>query len=63
MALDVALAQIAPVWLDRDATLDKVIATMDEAAARGARLTGGRDIRLCHRPLGQCAVRRRLQSL
>lgn len=38
MALDVALAQIAPVWLDRDATLDKVIATMDEAAARGAQL-------------------------
>ena len=34
MALEVALAQIAPVWLDRGATLEKIIATLDEAAVR-----------------------------
>jgi nitrilase len=38
MALEVALAQIAPVWLDRGATLEKIIATLDEAAQRGAQL-------------------------
>ncbi len=36
--LRVALAQIAPVWLDRDATTRRVLARMDEAAAAGARL-------------------------
>ena len=38
MTLEVALAQIAPVWLDRQATLEKILAALDEAAARGARL-------------------------
>ena len=38
MALDVALAQITPVWLDRDATLAKILATLEDAAARGAGL-------------------------
>ncbi|MBP7549269.1 MAG: carbon-nitrogen hydrolase family protein [Gemmatimonadaceae bacterium] len=36
--LVVAAAQIAPVWLDRDRTTAKVIASMHEAAAAGARL-------------------------
>lgn len=36
--LTVALAQCAPVWLDRQATLDKVLAQMNEAAAAGAEL-------------------------
>ena len=36
--LPVALAQIAPVLLDRDATLAKVVAGVEEAAAGGARL-------------------------
>jgi nitrilase len=38
MALEVALVQIAPAWLDRGATLEKIIAALEEAAARGARL-------------------------
>ncbi len=38
MALEVALAQIAPAWLDRDATLAKILATLGHAASRGARL-------------------------
>ena len=36
--LRVAAAQLAPVWLDRAATLDKVLAAMAEAADHGARL-------------------------
>lgn len=36
--LTVALAQLAPVWLDREATLAKVLSAMDEAADKGARL-------------------------
>ncbi len=36
--LRVALAQIAPVLLDRDATLAKVVASVDKAAAQGAEL-------------------------
>lgn len=36
--LIVALAQMAPVWLDREATLDKVVAQVREAAASGARV-------------------------
>lgn len=36
--LTVALAQLAPVWLDREATLAKVLAAMDQAAAEGAEL-------------------------
>lgn len=35
--LTIALAQIAPVWLDRAATLDKIIAFTREAAGQGAR--------------------------
>lgn len=34
----VAVAQIAPVWLDRDATLAKIIDRVDEASGSGARL-------------------------
>ncbi len=34
----IAAAQIAPAWLDRAATLERVIAAVDEAAAKGARL-------------------------
>jgi nitrilase len=34
----VALAQIAPVWLDRDATMAKVVSTIEAAGAQGARL-------------------------
>lgn len=34
----VALCQIAPVFLDRDATLDKVLAALDDAAHEGAQL-------------------------
>ncbi len=34
----VAIAQIAPVWLDRDATIARVVAAIDEAGAQGARL-------------------------
>ncbi|MEL6442979.1 MAG: carbon-nitrogen hydrolase family protein [Bacteroidota bacterium] len=36
--LTVALAQLAPVWLDRDATLAKVLDATAEAADRGAAL-------------------------
>lgn len=36
--LTLALAQIAPVWLDRDATLAKVVGSIQEAAAADARL-------------------------
>lgn len=36
--LTVALAQISPVWLDRDATLQKVIDAMDMAANEGVQL-------------------------
>ena len=38
MALNVALAQIAPVWLDRDATLAKMLEYVRRAADEGARL-------------------------
>ena len=34
----VAIAQLAPVFLDRAATLDKAVAALDEAARAGARL-------------------------
>ena len=36
--LTVALAQLAPVWLDRDATLLKVLNAIDQAATEGAEL-------------------------
>ena len=36
--LRVAAAQIAPVWLDRDATLARVVETIDEAAVSGVEL-------------------------
>jgi nitrilase len=36
--LSVALAQISPVWLNRAATLDKVMVAMREAKSQGARL-------------------------
>lgn len=36
--LTVALAQIAPVWLNREATLDKVAAAIREAATAGSQL-------------------------
>jgi nitrilase len=36
--LRVALAQIAPVWLDRDATVLKIVAAIDDAALQGAKL-------------------------
>ncbi len=38
MTTTIALAQIAPVWLDRQATLAKVVDRVREAAAAGARL-------------------------
>jgi nitrilase len=34
----VALVQIAPVWLEREATLEKIIAQLEEAAGQGAQL-------------------------
>lgn len=34
----VAAAQISPVWLDRDATVDRAVSAVHEAAGRGARL-------------------------
>ena len=37
-SLRVALAQIAPVWLDREATLEKVVAQVQAAAAEGCGL-------------------------
>ena len=36
--LKIAIAQIAPVWLDRAATLDKVVGSIETAAGQGARL-------------------------
>ncbi|MFT4939193.1 MAG: nitrilase [Paraglaciecola sp.] len=36
--LTVALAQIAPVWLDRDLTINKILAAISEAADKGAEL-------------------------
>ena len=38
MTLKVALAQVAPAWLNRRATLEKIIARMEQAAAEGAGL-------------------------
>lgn len=37
-ALTVGLAQIAPVWLDRERTLDKVLAAVAQAAEQGCHL-------------------------
>lgn len=37
-SLTVAIAQIAPVWLDRRRTLAKIVDQMQQAAAQGARL-------------------------
>ncbi len=37
-SMQIALAQIAPVWLDREATIDKVLGFIDQAARRSARL-------------------------
>ena len=34
----VAVDQAAPVWLDLDATIDKTIALIEQAAAAGAKL-------------------------
>jgi len=36
--LTVALAQLAPVWLDREQTLEKILAAVDEAARENAAL-------------------------
>ncbi len=36
--LTVAIAQIAPVWLNRDATIDKVVRAIEEASEKGASL-------------------------
>lgn len=36
--LNIALAQIAPVWLNRDATLEKILSATSDAAARQADL-------------------------
>ena len=36
--LKVAMAQIAPVWLNKEATLQKVIVQMEEAAQKGSEL-------------------------
>ena len=36
--LKVALAQIAPVWLDKKATLDKIVSTLEDAAREKAEL-------------------------
>jgi nitrilase len=38
MALKIALAQMAPVWLNRSATLEKIIGQVEQAAASGAGL-------------------------
>ena len=38
MSLKVALVQMEPVWLNRNATLEKVIGKVEKAAANGARL-------------------------
>jgi nitrilase len=38
MTLRVALAQIAPAWLNRAATLEKLLARVEQAAAEGAQL-------------------------
>jgi nitrilase len=38
MNLKVALAQIAPAWLNREATLEKILASLEQAAAEGAGL-------------------------
>ena len=37
-ALTVALAQVAPIWGDREATLGKVATAIEQAASQGARL-------------------------
>ena len=39
----VAVVQAAPVWLDLDATVDKTIALIEQAAAAGAKLIGQYD--------------------
>jgi len=37
-SITVGLAQIAPVWLDRDATIDKVADWIEKSAAEGCSL-------------------------
>ena len=37
-SITVGLAQIAPVWLDRDATIDKVVSWMEKSAREGCAL-------------------------
>ena len=37
-SITVGLAQIAPVWLDRDATVDKVVSWIEKSAAEGCSL-------------------------
>ena len=37
-SLTVGLAQIAPVWLNREKTLAKVVGHVEQAAAQGCRL-------------------------
>lgn len=34
----VAAAQASPVWMDREASVDKAIALIDEASSKGAKL-------------------------
>ncbi|MFN3192595.1 MAG: carbon-nitrogen hydrolase family protein [Aureliella sp.] len=36
--LKVGLAQLAPIWLEREATTEKVVASIDEAGSRGCQL-------------------------
>jgi nitrilase len=36
--INVALAQIAPVWLDKKATLDKILVTLVDAKKQDAEL-------------------------
>lgn len=36
--ISVGLAQIAPVWLNRDATIDKVISWIEKSASEGCSL-------------------------
>ena len=38
MTIKVALAQMTPVWLNREATLEKMIGQVEQAAAQGAKL-------------------------
>jgi predicted amidohydrolase len=57
--INVALAQIAPVWLDKKATLDKILVTLVDAKKQDAELVVFGERLLPGHPFLACAYGRR----